>query len=57
MKNSNNKILLIDNEPDIGLAFKIGLDVPEIAIAFLANNNLCELLYILCSLKNRIHTL
>ena len=26
MKKSNNRILLVDNEPDIALAFKIGLE-------------------------------
>ena len=26
MKKNNNKILLVDNEPDIALAFKIGLE-------------------------------
>ena len=25
-KNNNNRILLVDNEPDIALAFKIGLE-------------------------------
>jgi DNA-binding response OmpR family regulator len=26
MKNNNNRLLLVDNEPDIALAFKIGLE-------------------------------